>query len=81
MPFEPDGKDYIVQMTQSEGGEWTTVEYFADVYSAKQHAMHVLHGGSAASVRVVQTRLYGWRRGGSFGWDDDIGERDDRDRT
>ncbi len=78
MAIDIDGKDYIVQFTEAEGGQWKGSEVFADPYSAKQHSMHLLHGEGARSVRVVQTRLYGWRQpDGTFGWEDDIGDRED----
>lgn len=82
MAIEGDGKDFRVQFTQRIGGGWDEAGVFADPYAAKQHAQHLLDSGDAVSVRVVQTRLYGWRDnvGGNVGSRDNIGERDDNDR-
>jgi hypothetical protein len=81
MAIEPDGKDFWVQFTKTNGGEWKGSGAFADPHSAKQHADHVLHSGDVVSVRVVQTRYYAWRNAdGTFGWEDDIGEREDNDQ-
>jgi hypothetical protein len=82
MALEIDGKDYCVQYTEKRGDDWKSDRVFADQFSAKQHADHVLHSRRVASVRVVQTRYYGYRRDdGTFAWEDDIGEREDGDRS
>lgn len=54
MTLEPDRKDYSVQYTETEGGEWKGADVFADSYPAKQHADLLLR--QHPSVRVVQTR-------------------------
>jgi hypothetical protein len=61
MPIDIDGNDFIVQFTNRIGGGWDAAGVFADPHSAKLHALHLLQSGEAVSVRVVQTRLYGWR--------------------
>jgi hypothetical protein len=75
-----DGKDFTVQMTTDNDQTWKGAGVFADEYSAKQHAMHLMQSHEARGVRVVQTRLYGSHMGSKVQWQDDIGERSDNDR-
>lgn len=72
-PISPAGDDYLVQLTREAGGAWVEHSSYRDAAGAKQMANFLIGTGQAASVRVLQVRLYGWSEGDGFESRDDIG--------